>query len=184
MGSNWQNLYLPGLVNAAFTLSLKKQNYPFIGLSTLKIIGEVETGVDGGRLASGLLERWPGKVSESETSLGLAQTVHPLAANCTDLINDPSLSRRHAWLPLPSQVLPRTPVQAQRASCSCPAALSTGPYLTSSLLSPQLKPDTLSPVESSRNRLEVQGPPSSTLAASNKLERWKQAGLAGFLGPK
>lgn len=64
------------------------------------------------------------------------------------------------------------------------AALSTGPYLTSSLLSPQLKPDTPSPVESSRNRLEVQGPPSSTLAASNKLERWKQAGLAGVLGPK
>lgn len=58
MGSNWQNLYLPGLVNAAFTLSLKKKkkNYPFFRLSTLKIIGEVETGVDGGRLASGLLK--------------------------------------------------------------------------------------------------------------------------------
>ena len=55
MGSDWQNLYLPGLVNAAFTLSLKKK-YPFFRLSTLKIIGEVETGVDGGRLASGLLK--------------------------------------------------------------------------------------------------------------------------------
>ena len=33
MGSDWQNPYLPSLVNAAFTLMLKKkQNYPFFKL--------------------------------------------------------------------------------------------------------------------------------------------------------
>ena len=34
MGSDWQNPYLPGLVNAAFTLMLKKKkkNYPFFFL--------------------------------------------------------------------------------------------------------------------------------------------------------
>lgn len=66
MGSDWQNPYLPGLVNAAFTLMLKKKkkNYPFFFfiIPLLKSFGEIETGVEGDRLASGPLKgglgRW------------------------------------------------------------------------------------------------------------------------------
>lgn len=41
MGSDWQNPYLPGLVNAAFTLMLKKKKKTtlfFYYYSTLEII--------------------------------------------------------------------------------------------------------------------------------------------------
>ena len=39
MGSDWQNPYLPSLVNAAFTLMLKKNKTTlFLNYSTLEII--------------------------------------------------------------------------------------------------------------------------------------------------
>ena len=44
MGSDWQNLYLPGLVNAAFTLSLKKKNTLFSDYPLLKSLVRLRLG--------------------------------------------------------------------------------------------------------------------------------------------
>ena len=42
MGSDWQNPYLPSLVNAAFTLMLKKTKLPFfLIIPLLKSFGEI-----------------------------------------------------------------------------------------------------------------------------------------------